>query len=68
MDMFCTWKLAKDLAYGFSLGCGLFSVNHIVVGCLVGIISRITELKEEIDKQLIVAKDKMCGSSAAIRI
>ena len=33
---------------------------------LVGIISHVAELKEKIDKQIIVTKDKMGGSNAAI--
>ena len=35
---------------------------------LVGIISHVTELKEKIDKQIIVTKDKVGGSHAAIKI
>ena len=35
---------------------------------LVGIISHVAELKEKIDKQIIVTKDKMGGSSAAIKL
>ena len=33
---------------------------------LVGIISHVTELKERIDKQIIVRKNKMGGSEAVI--
>lgn len=35
---------------------------------LVGIISHVAELKEKIDKQIVVTKDKMGGSSAAIKL
>ncbi len=35
---------------------------------LVGIISHVAELKERIDKQIVVTKDKMGGSNADIRI
>ena len=34
---------------------------------LVGIISHVAELKEKIDKQIVVTKDKMGGSSAVIK-
>ena len=34
--------------------------------CLVGIISHVNELKERIDKQIIVKKDKLGGSYAKI--
>ena len=35
---------------------------------LVGIISHVAELKEKIDKQIIVTKDKLGGSSATIKV
>ncbi|MBE6959616.1 MAG: SMC family ATPase [Ruminococcaceae bacterium] len=35
---------------------------------LVGIISHVAELKEKIDKQIVVTKDKMGGSSATIKL
>lgn len=35
---------------------------------LVGIISHVAELKEKIDKQIVVTKNKVGGSSAAIKI
>ena len=35
---------------------------------LVGIISHVAELKEKIDRQIIVTKDKVGGSHAAIKI
>lgn len=35
---------------------------------LVGIISHVTELKERIDKQIVVTKDKTGGSTAEIRV
>ena len=35
---------------------------------LVGIISHVAELKEKIDRQIVVTKDKMGGSSAAIKV
>lgn len=35
---------------------------------LVGIISHVNELKERIDKQIVIKKDRLCGSSAHIYI
>ena len=35
---------------------------------LVGIISHVAELKEKIDKQVVVTKDKLGGSSATIKV
>ena len=35
---------------------------------LVGIISHVAELKEKIDKQVVVTKDKLGGSSAVIKV
>jgi len=35
---------------------------------LVGIISHVAELKEKIDKQIVVTKDKMGGSAARIKV
>ena len=35
---------------------------------LVGIISHVAELKERIDKQIIVTKDRAGGSQARIRV
>ena len=35
---------------------------------LVGIISHVSELKEKIDKQIVVTKDKLGGSDARIKV
>ena len=47
----------------------VWRVSCIIKGNrLVGIISHVAELKEKIDKQIIVTKDKLGGSSATIKV
>ena len=65
--------LFVDEGFGSLDGEALNKAYHTLAGLtegnrLVGIISHVTELKERIDKQIIVRKEKSGGSCASIRI
>ena len=50
-----------------SLEMALNVLSHLTEGnCLVGIISHVSELKERIDRQIVVSKEKARGSSVKI--
>ena len=65
--------LFVDEGFGSLDGEALNKAYHTLAGLtegnrLVGIISHVSELKERIDKQIIVRKEKTGGSTASIRV